>query len=59
MNVRMEMGMGEMSAIKGPWYPEEDTILSRLVDKFGARNWSCVAIGIHGQSEKNMLPSLV
>nr|QHG11477.1 R2R3-MYB transcription factor 49 [Taxus chinensis] len=39
--------------IKGPWSPEEDAILSRLVDKFGARNWSLIARGIPGRSGKS------
>ncbi|RWW82491.1 hypothetical protein BHE74_00009041 [Ensete ventricosum] len=36
--------------VKGPWSPEEDAILSRLVSKFGARNWSLIARGIPGRS---------
>ncbi|KAG6550780.1 hypothetical protein Mapa_007684 [Marchantia paleacea] len=39
--------------IKGPWSPEEDVILSKLVDKFGARNWSLIARGIPGRSGKS------
>ncbi|CAN6442926.1 unnamed protein product [Victoria cruziana] len=39
--------------IKGPWSPEEDAILSRLVGKFGARNWSLIARGIPGRSGKS------
>ncbi|KAJ1686468.1 hypothetical protein LUZ63_017858 [Rhynchospora breviuscula] len=39
--------------VKGPWSPEEDAILSRLVSKFGARNWSTIARGIPGRSGKS------
>ncbi|GMN47797.1 hypothetical protein TIFTF001_016976 [Ficus carica] len=39
--------------VKGPWSPEEDAILSRLVSKFGARNWSLIARGIAGRSGKS------
>ncbi|CAN4106057.1 unnamed protein product [Withania somnifera] len=39
--------------VKGPWSPEEDAILSRLVGNFGARNWSLIARGIPGRSGKS------
>ena len=39
--------------VKGPWSPEEDAILSRLVSNFGARNWSLIARGIAGRSGKS------
>ncbi|KAJ8753920.1 hypothetical protein K2173_000174 [Erythroxylum novogranatense] len=39
--------------VKGPWTPEEDAVLSRLVGKFGARNWSLIARGIEGRSGKS------
>ncbi|KAJ0623451.1 putative transcription factor MYB-HB-like family [Helianthus annuus] len=39
--------------VKGPWSPEEDTILSRLVADFGARNWSLITRGIPGRSGKS------
>ncbi|KAJ0743127.1 putative transcription factor MYB family [Helianthus annuus] len=39
--------------VKGPWSPEEDAILSRLVANFGARNWSLIARGIPGRSGKS------
>lgn len=39
--------------VKGPWSPEEDLMLSRLVDKFGARNWSLIARGVPGRSGKS------
>ncbi|KAE9447730.1 hypothetical protein C3L33_20373, partial [Rhododendron williamsianum] len=39
--------------VKGPWSPEEDAVLSRLVSNFGARNWSLIARGIEGRSGKS------
>lgn len=39
--------------VRGPWSPEEDAVLSRLVSKFGARNWSLIARGIPGRSGKS------
>ncbi|XP_054793528.1 transcription factor MYB1-like [Prosopis cineraria] len=44
---------GARDRVKGPWSPEEDAILSRLVSKFGARNWSLIARGIAGRSGKS------
>ncbi|GMH10200.1 hypothetical protein Nepgr_012041 [Nepenthes gracilis] len=46
-------GRGSGDRVKGPWSPEEDAILSRLVSKFGARNWSLIARGISGRSGKS------
>ncbi|CAI9759712.1 unnamed protein product [Fraxinus pennsylvanica] len=46
-------GGGGMGRVRGPWSPEEDAILSRLVSKFGARNWSMIARGIPGRSGKS------
>lgn len=42
-----------LDRVKGPWSPEEDAILSRLVGNFGARNWSLIARGIPGRSGKS------
>ncbi|XP_076896799.1 transcription factor MYB1-like [Bidens hawaiensis] len=39
--------------VKGPWSPEEDGLLSRLVSNFGARNWTLIARGIPGRSGKS------
>lgn len=39
--------------IKGPWSAEEDKILTRLVDRFGARNWSLISKYIKGRSGKS------
>ncbi|RWR86175.1 myb-like protein B [Cinnamomum micranthum f. kanehirae] len=47
------VGAGLEDRVKGPWSPEEDAVLSRLVSKFGARNWSLIARGISGRSGKS------
>ncbi|TKY47498.1 Transcription factor MYB44 [Spatholobus suberectus] len=39
--------------VKGPWSPEEDAVLTRLVAHFGPRNWSMIAGGIPGRSGKS------
>ncbi|MCD7445765.1 hypothetical protein HAX54_000002 [Datura stramonium] len=39
--------------VKEPWSPEEDLVLTELVNKFGARNWSMIAQGIPGRSGKS------
>lgn len=46
-------GSGSGDRVKGPWSPEEDAILSKLVSNFGARNWSLIARGISGRSGKS------
>jgi transcription factor MYB, plant len=38
---------------KGPWSSEEDALLSNLVEKLGARNWTLIARGIPGRSGKS------
>ncbi|KAG6408728.1 hypothetical protein SASPL_131749 [Salvia splendens] len=39
--------------IKGPWSAEEDKILTRLVDRYGPRNWSLISKYIRGRSGKS------
>ncbi|KAL3514541.1 hypothetical protein ACH5RR_027258 [Cinchona calisaya] len=39
--------------IKGPWSAEEDRILTRLVEKYGPRNWSLISKYIKGRSGKS------
>lgn len=43
----------EMDRIKGPWSPEEDDALQRLVQKHGPRNWSLISKSIPGRSGKS------
>ncbi|CAN6230632.1 unnamed protein product [Urochloa humidicola] len=48
------MGMeSECDRIKGPWSPEEDEALRRLVEHHGARNWTAIGRGIPGRSGKS------
>ncbi|XP_042066802.1 transcription factor MYB73-like [Salvia splendens] len=42
-----------MDRIKGPWSPEEDDLLQRLVENHGARNWSLISKSIPGRSGKS------
>ncbi|KAJ0754729.1 putative transcription factor MYB family [Helianthus annuus] len=39
--------------IKGPWTGEEDKILTRFVERYGARNWSHISKYIKGRSGKS------
>ncbi|KAK4789504.1 hypothetical protein SAY86_016808 [Trapa natans] len=39
--------------IKGPWIPEEDEALRRLVQKHGPRNWSLISRSVPGRSGKS------
>ncbi|EPS60436.1 hypothetical protein M569_14368, partial [Genlisea aurea] len=39
--------------VKGPWSPDEDSLLNQLVKNHGARNWSLIARGIPGRSGKS------
>ncbi|QCE16500.1 transcription factor MYB73-like [Vigna unguiculata] len=43
----------DMDRIKGPWSPEEDEALRRLVQTHGPRNWSLVSKSIPGRSGKS------
>ncbi|XP_022963361.1 transcription factor MYB44-like [Cucurbita moschata] len=49
----MAVNRNEMDRIKGPWSPEEDDALQRLVQKHGPRNWSLISRSIHGRSGKS------
>ncbi|KAH7850230.1 hypothetical protein Vadar_029533 [Vaccinium darrowii] len=42
-----------LDRIKGPWSSEEDKILTRLVDRYGPRNWSLISKYIKGRSGKS------
>ncbi|XP_004302679.1 PREDICTED: transcription factor LAF1 [Fragaria vesca subsp. vesca] len=48
-----EKGKKRKSRVRGVWSQEEDRILSRLVSKFGARNWTLIARGIPGRCGKS------
>lgn len=39
--------------IKGPWSPEEDELLTSLVEQHGPRNWSLISKSIPGRSGKS------
>ncbi|KAG1327155.1 transcription factor MYB44 [Cocos nucifera] len=43
----------DMDRIKGPWSPEEDEALQKLVQKHGPRNWSLISKSIPGRSGKS------
>uniref|UniRef100_A0A2P2LVY9 Uncharacterized protein MANES_12G108500 n=1 Tax=Rhizophora mucronata TaxID=61149 RepID=A0A2P2LVY9_RHIMU len=49
----MAVSTKEMDRIKGPWSPEEDEALQKLVQKHGARNWSLISKSIPGRSGKS------
>ncbi|EOA27295.1 hypothetical protein CARUB_v10023414mg [Capsella rubella] len=44
---------GGRSKVKGPWSPEQDAALTRLVTKCGPRNWTLISRGIPGRSGKS------
>ncbi|KAI6701416.1 hypothetical protein NL676_015740 [Syzygium grande] len=39
--------------VKGPWSPDEDDLLRKLVGRHGARNWSLISRSIPGRSGKS------
>ncbi|XP_062101277.1 transcription factor MYB44-like [Humulus lupulus] len=43
----------DLDRIKGPWSPEEDEALRRLVQNYGPRNWSLISKSIPGRSGKS------
>ncbi|KAL1193850.1 Transcription factor MYB1 [Cardamine amara subsp. amara] len=52
-NVAGTSGKVRKQRVRGPWSPEEDVVLSELVEKFGPRNWSLIARSIPGRSGKS------
>ncbi|GAV74864.1 Myb_DNA-binding domain-containing protein [Cephalotus follicularis] len=49
----MAISRKEMDRIRGPWSPEEDEALTKLVQKHGPRNWSLISKSIPGRSGKS------
>ncbi|XP_074572488.1 transcription factor MYB44-like [Curcuma longa] len=43
----------DLDRIKGPWSPEEDEALRKLVHRHGPRNWSLISKSIPGRSGKS------
>ncbi|XP_058081046.1 transcription factor MYB44-like [Magnolia sinica] len=43
----------DLQRIKGPWSPEEDQCLQKLVSKHGQRNWTLISKSIPGRSGKS------
>ena len=46
-------GAKDVDRIKGPWSPEEDDALQRLMGCHDARNWSLISKSIPGRSGKS------
>ncbi|KAK4781767.1 hypothetical protein SAY86_015869 [Trapa natans] len=51
--VSMASSSKDVDRIKGPWSPEEDEALQRLVQTYGPRNWSLISKSIPGRSGKS------
>lgn len=49
----MAVNRKDMDRIKGPWSPEEDDALQKLVERQGPRNWSLISRAIPGRSGKS------
>ncbi|KAM7482465.1 hypothetical protein LguiB_007048 [Lonicera macranthoides] len=49
----MESINNDVDRIKGSWSPEEDQLLSQLVEQHGARNWTVISKSIPGRSGKS------
>lgn len=43
----------DLDRVKGPWSPEEDDLLRKLVLRHGARNWTLISQSIPGRSGKS------
>ncbi|KAE8668124.1 PRKR-interacting protein 1-like [Hibiscus syriacus] len=43
----------DVDRVKGPWRPEEDEALRKLVQRHGPRNWSLISGSIPGRSGKS------
>ncbi|KAG6652512.1 transcription factor MYB44-like [Carya illinoinensis] len=49
----MEASQRDIDRVKGPWSPEEDEMLRKLVQSQGARSWSVISKAIAGRSGKS------
>ncbi|PKI33506.1 transcription factor MYB73-like [Punica granatum] len=49
----MESTHRESDRVKGPWSPEEDELLRKLIQRHGARNWSLISQSVPGRSGKS------
>ncbi|XP_028767667.1 transcription factor MYB77-like [Neltuma alba] len=49
----MEAQQRDVDRVKGPWSPEEDELLRKLVQRYGPRNWSAISKSIPGRSGKS------
>ncbi|KVI01882.1 transcription factor MYB73-like [Cynara cardunculus var. scolymus] len=49
----MDSSRKHLDRIKGPWSSEEDELLCKLVDRYGARNWTLISKSIPGRSGKS------
>lgn len=49
----MSISRKDMDRVKGPWSPEEDEALHKLVEEHGPRNWSLISKSIPGRSGKS------
>ncbi|CAN0873073.1 Transcription factor MYB73, partial [Linum grandiflorum] len=50
---RLPASPTDTDRIKGPWSPEEDEALQRLVQSYGPRNWTLICKSIPGRSGKS------
>ncbi|KAJ8532416.1 hypothetical protein K7X08_012339 [Anisodus acutangulus] len=46
-------GINKTERVKGPWSAEEDKLLTKLVERYGAKNWSLISKYIKGRSGKS------
>ncbi|KAF8019199.1 hypothetical protein BT93_G0016 [Corymbia citriodora subsp. variegata] len=49
----VEPSRRDTDRVKGPWSPDEDDLLRKLVQRHGARNWSLISRSIPGRSGKS------
>ncbi|KAI4295699.1 hypothetical protein L6164_035716 [Bauhinia variegata] len=49
----MEALQKDLDRVKGPWSPDEDELLQKLVQLHGPRNWSIISKSIPGRSGKS------